>query len=161
MSSTLILLPLQGFSSRETNFHFYQFLSNFLRYFFLNFLLFHLYNIFAVYFLGSSPLLNFFSSAKSNFSYCLTSALNFSLNFSTASFAFSKSFSFSYVSCLLWYAWILTFFFFFYLFFLDFIFLFVWFSFLILFWTIKRHMTIVTWHITWCEVIGLNWARKG
>ena len=24
---------------------------------------------------------------------------------------------------------------------------------------IKRHMTVVTWHITWCEVIGLEWTR--
>ena len=42
---TLILPLLQSFSFEETNFHFYQFLSNFLRYSFLNFLLFYSYNI--------------------------------------------------------------------------------------------------------------------
>ena len=49
---------------------------------------------FAIYFPGSSPLLNSFSSTQSNFSCCLTFALNFPLNSSTASFVFSKSFSF-------------------------------------------------------------------
>jgi len=68
LSSTLILPPFQYFSSRETDFHFYQFLSNFLRYSSLNFLLFYPYNIFTVYFSGNSPLLKSFSSTISNFS---------------------------------------------------------------------------------------------
>ena len=55
--SFLTLSPLQGFSSRETNFHFCQFLSNFLRYSSSNFPSSHLYNIFAINFPGDSPLL--------------------------------------------------------------------------------------------------------
>jgi len=48
------ITSLQGFFSGETDFHFRQFLSNFLRYSFSNFPLFYPYNIFAVYFPGNS-----------------------------------------------------------------------------------------------------------
>ena len=97
MSSTLILFPLQDFSSRETDFHFCQFLSNFLKYSFLNFSSSHLYNIFAMYFSGNSFLLKSFPSAISNFSYCLTFAFILLSNSATSSFVFSKSSSLSQV----------------------------------------------------------------
>jgi len=97
LSSILTLSLLQGFSSRETDFHFCQFLSNFLKYYSSNFLLFYLYNIFAIYFPCNFPLLKSFSFKLSNFFYCLTSALILPLNSATISLAFSKSFSFSYV----------------------------------------------------------------
>ena len=71
--SFLTLSPLQGFSSRETDFHFCQFLSNFLKYSFSNFPLSYLYNIFAINFPGNFPLLKSFSSAISNFFCLLTS----------------------------------------------------------------------------------------
>jgi len=91
----LTLLSLQGFFSRKTNFYFLQFLSNFLKYSASNYLSFYLYNIFVIYFLSNSPLSKFLSSAKSNFSYLLTSVFNLSSNSVTTSFAFSKSFSIS------------------------------------------------------------------
>ena len=91
----LTLPPFQGFSSRETNFHFCQFLSNFLKYSFSNFLSSHLYNIFVVYLSSSSLFLKFFSSIISNFSYLLTLALILLSNSSIASLVFSKSFSLS------------------------------------------------------------------
>jgi len=44
--------------------------------------------------------------------------------------------------------------------FLDFIFLFFSFEFIFPFsLTMKRHVTAVTWHITWCEVIGLEQTK--
>ena len=95
---TLILLFLQGFFSRETNFHFCQFFSNFLKYFSSNFPLSHLYNIFAVYFSSNSSLLKSLSSTKFNFSCFLISTSSLSLNTATAFFTFSKSFSLSYIS---------------------------------------------------------------
>ena len=95
----MTLPPLQGFSSRETDFHFCQFLSNFLRYYFLNFPLSHLYNIFTVYFPGNFPLLKFFSSVLSNFSYLLILALILPSNSPTASLAFPRSSSLSYILC--------------------------------------------------------------
>ena len=97
--SVILTLPsLQGFSSGETDFHFYQFLSNFLKYSSLNFLLFHLYNIFTVNLSGNSSLLKSFFSPVSNFSCLLTSAFSLPLNLSTNSFVFSRSSSFFYVS---------------------------------------------------------------
>ena len=75
-------------------FHLFQFFSNFFRYSFLNFLSSYPYNILAVYFSGSSPLLKSFYSAISNFSCLLTSALILLSNSATNSFAFCKSFSF-------------------------------------------------------------------
>ena len=92
------ITPPSRFSSRETDFHFCQFLSNFLRYPSLNFLSSHPYNIFAVYFPSNSPLLKSFSSILSNFSCLLISALILPSNFPTASLAFHRSFSLSYVS---------------------------------------------------------------
>ena len=76
-------------------FHLFQFLSNFLKYSFSNFPLFYLYNILAIYFPSNSPLLMFFSSARSSFSYLLTSIFILPLNSTTSSFVFSKSSSFS------------------------------------------------------------------
>ena len=101
----LILPPLQDFSSEKTNFHLYQFFSNFLKYLSLNFLSFHPYNNFTVYLSGNSLLLNS-STSRFNFilylfstpSYHLTSALNLPSNSSTNFLAFSKFFSFFYVS---------------------------------------------------------------
>ena len=75
-----------------------QFLSNFLKYSFSNFLSFHLYNIFTMYFPGNSPLLKSLSSALSNLSYCLISAFILSSNSATTSFMFSKFFFFSQLS---------------------------------------------------------------
>ena len=89
--TTLILPPLQGFSSRETDFHLCQFLSNFLSS--------HLYSNFTIYFSGKIPLLNSFSPVISIFSYLLTSALSPPLNSFISSLAFSKSSSFSHESC--------------------------------------------------------------
>ena len=87
--------PLQGFSFRETDFYFCQFLSDFLRYSSSNFPSFHPYNIFAIYFSNNSSFLKSLSSAMSNFSCHLTFAFILSLNSATTSFAFSKSFSLS------------------------------------------------------------------
>ena len=97
--TTLILPPLQGFSSRETDFYLCQFFSNFLRYSALNFPLFHPYSNFAIYFPSNIPLLNSSSSIASIFSCLLTSALTPFLNLFTNSLAFSKSSSFSHESC--------------------------------------------------------------
>ena len=87
----LTLSPFQGFSSGETNFHFCQFFSNFLRYFVSNFSLSHPYSNFAVYFPGSSFFL--YSTLFCHF----TSIFNLPSNSFTNSFVFSKSFSFSHV----------------------------------------------------------------
>ena len=84
------IILFQGFFSRETDFHFYQFLSNFFKYSFSNLPLFYLYNIFAIYFSGNSPFLKSLSSAISNFFYLLISVFNLSSN-SAISFVFSKS----------------------------------------------------------------------
>ena len=80
-------------------FQFCQFFSNFLKYSFLNFLLYYLYNILAIYFPGSSPLLKLFSSIQSNSSCLLTSVFTLSSNSITNFFIFSKSSSFSQLSC--------------------------------------------------------------
>ena len=80
-------------------FHLFQFLSNFFKYSFSNFPSSHLYNIFAVYFPGNSPLLKFFSSAISNFFCLLTSTFILSSNSATNSFAFFRSSSFSQLLC--------------------------------------------------------------
>jgi len=98
LSSTLTLPFLQDFSSRETDFHFHQFFSNFLKYSFSNFLSFHLYNIFTIYFPSSSPLLKSHSSTQSNFSCFLTFTLSLSSNSAIISFVFSKSSFFFYIS---------------------------------------------------------------
>ena len=87
-------------------FYLFQFLSNFFKYLFLNFLLSHPNNNFTVYFPSNSLLLN--SSALGfNFTlhlcstpfYLLTSTLTLLSNSFTNSFTFSKFFSFSYISC--------------------------------------------------------------
>ena len=88
----LTLFPLQDFSSRKTDFHLLQFLSNFLRYSASNFPSSHPYSNLAVYFPNSSLLLHSFHS------YRLTSAFNLPSNSSTNSLAFSKSSFFSHVS---------------------------------------------------------------
>ena len=74
-----------------------RFLSNFLKYSFSNFLLFYLYNIFAIYFSGNSPLFKSFSSAISSFSCYLTSVLNLFSNSTIIFFIFFKSSSLSYI----------------------------------------------------------------
>ena len=94
MIPTLSLL--QGFFFRESVFYFCQFLSNFFRYSSSNFLSFYPYNIFAIYFSSSSPLLKSLSSTKSNFSCYLTSVFIHFSNSAITSFIFSKSFSFFY-----------------------------------------------------------------
>ena len=95
----LTLPSLQGFSSRETSFHFCQFLSNFLKYSFSNFPSSHPYSIFAVNFPGNSPLLKTFFSAIFNFFYLLTFVFILPLNFSNTSLAFPKSFLLFQISC--------------------------------------------------------------
>ena len=95
----LTLPSLQGFFSRETDFHLCQFLSNFLRYSSSNLLLFHLYNNFAIYFPSNSPLLNSLFSTISILSYLLTSTFICPSNFSNASFVFSKFSFFSHIFC--------------------------------------------------------------
>ena len=97
--SFLILPPLQGFSSRETNFYFCQFLSNFLKYSSSNFPSSYLYSIFAINFSGNSSLLKSFSSAISSFSCLLTFVFILPLNSSNTSLVFPKSFSLFQVSC--------------------------------------------------------------
>ena len=89
-SAILTLPPLQSFFSEETDFHFCQFLSNFLRYSSSNFLSSHLYNTFAVNLPGSFPLLKSLFSAISILSCLLTSTFIYSSNSPNASFAFSK-----------------------------------------------------------------------
>ena len=39
----------------------------------------------------------------------------------------------------------------------DFLLILIFFFFLLM---MKRHITVVTWHITWCEVIGLNRVKS-
>ena len=97
LSLTLTLLLLQDFFSRETNFHFCQFLSNFLKYSSFNFLSIQLYNIFAVYFSSNSPLLKSFSFILFNFSCYLTLVLILLSNSATTSFIFFKFSSFSHI----------------------------------------------------------------
>ena len=76
-------------------FHFFQFLFNFLKYSSSNLPSFHLYNIFTIYFPGSSPLLKSLSLALSNFSCLLTSMFILLSNSATNFFVFSKSSFFS------------------------------------------------------------------
>jgi len=94
----MTLPPLQDFFSRETDFYFHQFLSNFFKYSTSNFPSSHLYNIFAMYFHSNSLLLKFFSSTISDFFCCLTSASSLSLNLATTSFPFPRFSFFSQVS---------------------------------------------------------------
>ena len=60
--------------------------------------------------------------------------------------------------------WTLTFFFFFYLFFLILYFFFFWISFLFSFIFLlddeEAYDIAVTWHVTWCDVIGLECSRR-
>ena len=95
----LTLLLLQDFSFRETDFHFHQFLSNFLKYSSSNFPLSHPYNIFAVNFLGNFPLLKSLSSTISSFSCLLISTFILSSNSSSAFFACPRFSPFSHMSC--------------------------------------------------------------
>ena len=96
----LTLSFLQDFSSRETDFHFHQFLSNFFKYFSSNFpSSFHLYSIFAINFPSSSLLLKSLSFAISNLSYLLTSTFILLSNSSNAFFVCSRFSLFSHVSC--------------------------------------------------------------
>ena len=95
----MTLSPLQGFSSRETDFHFCQFLSHFLRYSSSNFPSFYLYKIFAINFPNSFSLLMSLSFTISIFFCFLTSAFIFPSNSSSTSSAFPKSYFFSQVSC--------------------------------------------------------------
>ena len=97
--ATLTLPPLQGFSSRETDFHLCQFLFNFLRYSASNFPLSHPYSNLAIYFPSNILFLNSSSPIVSIFSCLLTSALNSPLNLFTNSPAFFKSSSFSHKLC--------------------------------------------------------------
>ena len=100
MFTTLTLPPsLQGFFSGETDFHFHQFLSNFFKYSFSNFLSFHPYNIFAIYFPSNFPFLKSFSFAISSFSCLYTSAFTLASNSITISLVFSKSSSLFQLSC--------------------------------------------------------------
>ena len=100
----MTLSPSQGFSSRETDFHFCQFFSNLFQYLSSNFLSSHPNKIFTIYFSGNSLLLNL-SASGFNFTFylfstpscLLTSTLIFPSNLSTNSLAFSKSSSFSQV----------------------------------------------------------------
>jgi len=80
-------------------FYLCQFLSNFLRYSLSNFLLFYLYNTFAICFLGNSPHLESCSSATATYNlfYLLTSILILSLKSATTSLTFPKSSSLSYM----------------------------------------------------------------
>ena len=101
-SRFLLLEELVGsslFLILSSSFHFFQFLSNFFKYLSSNFLLSHLYNIFAIYFPSSSLFLKSLSSAISNFSCFLTSVSILLSNPLTNFFVFSKFFSFSQLSC--------------------------------------------------------------
>ena len=100
----LKLLSLKGFSSREINFHLYQFFSNFLRYSLLNFLSFYPYNIFAIYFSGNSLFLKSCPLVSSNLSYLLTSILILSSKSVIVFFISSKSFFLSYMSCFIFHS---------------------------------------------------------
>ena len=57
---------------------------------------------------------------------------------------------------LLWDAWTLTIFIFLFFYFSDFILIFFFFSFISLLDNEEAHDTTVTWHVTWCDVIGLE-----
>ena len=87
----LTLFPLQGFFSGETDFHFHQLLSNFLKYSSSNYPSSYSYSIFAVNFPGNSLFLKSLSSAMSNFSCLLTSIFILFSNSSNDSLAFPKS----------------------------------------------------------------------
>ena len=76
-------------------FYFCQFFSNFFKYSFLNFLLFHLYNSFAIYFPRNSALLKSFSSVQYNLSCLLTSIFILLSKSATSFFVFFKFSSFS------------------------------------------------------------------
>ena len=90
--SLILTLPhLQDFSSRETVFYFYQFLSNFLRYSVSNFPSSHPYSSFTVYLPSNSILLYPFSFAFLSPTCYLTSALILSSKSSTNFFAFFRS----------------------------------------------------------------------
>ena len=91
--------PLQGFSSRKTGFYFHQFLSNFFKYSFSNFLLFYLYNIFTIYFSSNFFLLMSLFLAIFKFSYLLTSISSLPLNFAIIFSIFSRSSSVSHKLC--------------------------------------------------------------
>jgi len=86
------MTPLQGFPSREIDFQFYQFLSNFLRYFSSNFLSSYSYNIFAMYFFSNFSLLKSLSFFISNFSCLLTSTFSLPSNSTITSFTSSSLF---------------------------------------------------------------------
>jgi len=60
----------------------------------------------------------------------------------------------SIISCMLWDTWTLTILFFFY--FSDFVLIFFFFSFLFLLDDEEAHDTVVTWQVTWCDIIGLE-----
>ena len=95
----MTLCLLQDFSSRETDFHFCQFLFNFFRYLSSNFLLFYPYNIFAIYFSNNFLLLKSLFSILSNYSCLLTSVFTLLSNSAITSFIFSKSFSLFQLLC--------------------------------------------------------------
>ena len=101
--SILTFSPSQGFFSGETDFHLRQFFSNFLKY---NLPSSQLCSNLPIYFPGSllllyssAPGFPFILFSTSIFSYHLTSTFNLSLNSSTNSLAFTKSSSFSHISC--------------------------------------------------------------
>ena len=94
----MILPPFQGFSSRETDFYFCQFLSNFLKYSSSKFPLSYPYNIFTVYFPSNFHLLKSFSSIISNLSCLHTSVLILFSNSFIASLAFPRFSSLSHMS---------------------------------------------------------------
>ena len=98
LSLTLTLFLLQGFFFRETEFHFCQFLSNFLKYSSPKFPSFHSYNIFAIYFPSNFPLLKSLFFTLSNFYFLLNSIFILLSNSTAISFVFSKSFSLSQIS---------------------------------------------------------------
>ena len=97
---TLTLFSLQGFSSKETDFYFCQFLSNFFKYLISNFLSSYSYNIFAMYLSGNTLLLlKFFFLAISKFFYYITSIFILLSNLAITLFVFSKPSSLSQVLC--------------------------------------------------------------
>ena len=98
LSPLFVILTLSSFpdfSSGETNFYFCQFLFNFFKYLFSNFLLSQPYNIFTICFSGNSLLLKSSSPVISNFFCFLTSVFTLLSNSATTSFMFSKSSSLS------------------------------------------------------------------
>ena len=97
---SILTLPFfQSFFSKETDFHLCQFLSNFLRYSFSNFPLFHLYSNFSIFLSSNFPLLNSLSSAILVLSYLLTFVFIHPSNSSNVFFAFSKFSFFFQISC--------------------------------------------------------------